>query len=133
MTAFYQEVVREINGRMPVALQEKSVFSLLGYSSPEHRGNDSTTEAGVQDYKTNLSNCGNANVLKKRRWTCGCHKLEWFPEPHRKTSTESSCWVQLVYDSYEKIGRNMYGIPRLHHIHWNGQIVSQCDVHVCKS
>jgi phosphatidylinositol glycan class Q protein len=38
-----------------------------------------------------------------------------------------------VCDSFEEYGTGIDWVPKLHHLHSNGQIVSHCDVHGCKS
>lgn len=126
-TAFYQGIIHETNEKLPASLQEKSTFSLLGYYSAD-------------DGEIESSTCGNANELCGKdisakqcgRWTCGCHKLDGLLQQYRQLSIGNSYWIQLVCDSPQQFGVDVLWIPRLHHFHWDGQIVSQCDVHVCK-
>lgn len=106
-----QDVLHETNEKMPLTLRDKAAFTLLGC------------------YDSCLSANGNApkNATDEDMWrysslSCGCHKVGGLLEKFR-----SSHWIHMVHDS--SIERGI----RMHHIHWNGDIVSQCDVHVCYS
>lgn len=67
------------------------------------------------------------------QWSCRCQKLGDLLEQCRGSSIGNSNWMQFICDSPEHFGCEVHWIPRLHHIHWNGQMVYDCDVHVCKS
>ncbi|XP_062117929.1 uncharacterized protein LOC133831579 isoform X2 [Humulus lupulus] len=108
-------------------LEDKSGLTLLGHFavgignngelSRVGRGEDDESKSGRDIYGKNFG-----------RWSCECHKLDGFVEQDRQISKGNS-WIQLVSCSHEKFGRDIFSIPKLHHIHWNGQIVSHCDVH----
>lgn len=140
---FSQGVLCETNEKMPVSLQEKSTLSLLGYytADTDRRCNGEFSQVRMEEGdEPTSSSCGNANALcgqdicgkSSGQWTCGCHILDRFSEKDKRIPIRNS-WIQLVCCSHEKFGRDTFCIPKLHHIHWNGQIVSRCDVHVCKS
>ncbi|XP_024025440.1 uncharacterized protein LOC21398608 isoform X2 [Morus notabilis] len=134
-----QGVLCETNEKMPVSLQEKSTLSLLGYytADTDHRCNGELSQVRMEEGdEPTSSSCGNANALygqdicgkSSGQWTCGCHILDRFSEKDKRIPIRNS-WIQLVCCSHEKFGRDTFCIPKLHHIHWNGQIVSRCDVH----
>ncbi|PON36418.1 hypothetical protein PanWU01x14_328580 [Parasponia andersonii] len=121
-----QGILHETNEKMPVSLQDKSQFSLLGHCTVDLGNNGKLSRVGVEeDDESNSSR----NVFGKKfgHRISECHKVDGL-EQDRQISMGNSC-IQLVCYSCEKFGRDVFCIPKLHHIHWNGQIVSQCDVH----
>lgn len=140
-TAFYQGLLHETNGKLSLSLQQKSAFSLLGYCSANDGSNGLLSSARMEeDGEIESSPCGNADELcgkdiftkNRGQWTCGCRKLDGLLEKYRQLSVGNCRWIQLVCDFPQQLGVDVSWIPRLHHFHWDGQIVSQCDVHVCK-
>lgn len=118
------------------------MFSLLGQFATCPSSNGQLFSVGMGDYdQRKFSTEGTGGAMntkgmlrqKNKLCCCGCHKVDGLLEKHRKAAIGSNCWIQIVCDPREICGRNIRFIPKLHHIHWNGQIVSQCDVHVCKS
>ncbi|KAL7169143.1 hypothetical protein ACSBR2_034225 [Camellia fascicularis] len=85
---------------MPVSLQDKCMFSLLGHCAVDLSCNGQSLTVGVEE---------NSQI---------------------NSTNEKNNWIQLEYDSHGYIGRKIKWIPKLHHIHWNGQRVSHFDVHV---
>lgn len=135
-----KEILCDTNRSMSVTLQDKSMFSLLGQCVACPSDNDQLFGIGVGDNdKKKYSTCHIACALnsegmlrkRNRRYYCGCHKLDGLLEKHTQAATGSNDWIEMAYDPYEIHGRNIHCIPKLHHIHWNGRLVSQCDVHVC--
>ncbi|XP_031258156.1 phosphatidylinositol N-acetylglucosaminyltransferase subunit GPI1 isoform X1 [Pistacia vera] len=134
-----QEILRDTNGSMSVFLQDKSMFSLLGQCAAYPSRNDQLLRVDmVNDNQSKSSNDGAVSQLnrkvrsreKNNGCECGCNKLDGLLEKHRLAAVRSSQWIHMVYDSHEIHGRNIHWIPKLHHMHWNGKILSQCDVHV---
>lgn len=119
---------------MPKSLQDKSSLCMLG----QHAG--LLLSSGIKEDQRN-STCGNACIQNKRgifrenygQLTCGCHKLDGLLEQCNQASIRNSNWIQVANDFCEKCGEEIYWIPKLHHVHWNGEVVFPCDVHVCKS
>ncbi|KAK8599736.1 hypothetical protein V6N12_049609 [Hibiscus sabdariffa] len=123
-----QEILHSINGNMHISLQDKSKFCLLGqyraclgYGQNGVHGDDIRSSCahsvdGVSEY------CG--------QWTCGCLKFDGVLGQCRQTSIESSYWFELAYDSLRLQAKGIHWVPKLHHLHWKREIVSQCDVHV---
>ncbi|KAJ4711638.1 N-acetylglucosaminyl-phosphatidylinositol biosynthetic protein gpi1 [Melia azedarach] len=134
-----KDILVETNSSMSVILQDKSVFSLLGQFATCPSSNGQLFSVGMGDYdQRKFSTEGTGGAMntkgmlrqKNKLCCCGCHKVDGLLEKHRKAAIGSNCWIQIVCDPREICGRNIRFIPKLHHIHWNGQIVSQCDVHI---
>ncbi|KFK34938.1 hypothetical protein AALP_AA5G213500 [Arabis alpina] len=108
-----RDILNETNEKMPSTLRDKATFTLLGrYDvclNANRYSSKSTSKAGAYG---SLS--------------CGCHRVNGLLEECR-TDSVSSHWIHMVHDSFESTSMEF---DRLHHIHWNGEIVSQCDVHV---
>lgn len=134
-----EEILHSINGIMHTSLQDKSTFSLLGQCAA-NLNNDEVSNSGVKEKWKTKSGLDNSSTINsqdqcrpsygKRR--CGCQQLDLLVDGSTKAITESSVWIQLMYDRHGPGKKNLW-IPKLHHIHWDGQIVSECDLHVCHS
>lgn len=135
-----QEILRGVNGKMPVFLQERAAFSLLGQCVLYGRGNGKMLRDGMEggDWRNSFTD-GFDSVMNSRDLSdgkdggssCGCNELDGSHEQCRKECVENGLWIRLVYDSCEGYGKDVHRVPKLHHLHWNGQIVSHCNVHVC--
>ncbi|CAL0310100.1 unnamed protein product [Lupinus luteus] len=128
-----EEVIHDTHGSMPVILQDKSAFSVLGLCT-----SDTTSKslmAGTEDDKT--FNCSNdwaegSTSLYRENKCDSCSRLH-VDGSLRKSGQYflgKSNWVLLMFDSSEKNDGGIHRIPKLRHIHWNGQPVSNYDVHV---
>ncbi|PQP97887.1 N-acetylglucosaminyl-phosphatidylinositol biosynthetic protein gpi1 isoform X2 [Prunus yedoensis var. nudiflora] len=102
-----QGILHDTNGRMPVLLQDKSLLCIVGQFFKVHSKED--------QYH---SSC------------CGCHNLNGSLEQCRQPFVGSSYWIQMLCDPQEQVGTEISWIPKLHHIHWNGQMVFPCDIHL---
>ncbi|KAM3690971.1 hypothetical protein ACB094_09G160500 [Castanea mollissima] len=130
--------LHDANGNMPKFLQDKSKLSILGQHDVDLNSNGLLLSSGTNEDQRNSSICGNACVQNNRdtfrenhaHWTCGCHKYDGLLGQCTQASIGSSNWILLLNDFPEQCGGEIYRIPKLHHFHWNGQIVFQCDVHV---
>ncbi|VVB05967.1 unnamed protein product [Arabis nemorensis] len=109
-----KDLLHETNEKMPSSLRDKATFTLLGR------------------YGICLNANGNSSKITSKARACGslrcgcCHKVDGLLEGFR-TDSVSSHWIHMVHDSSVMEFDSSF---RLHHIHWNGEIVSQCDVHV---
>lgn len=131
-------ILHMTNEKMPVFLQDKCMLSMLGCLAADPSSNGQLARIGTE--KSNQINypdgnfwlAANQNTLKDNhgRWNCGCYKVDGFLEQCRQASTECN-WIQLVYGSTAYSGRKFGWIPKLHHVHWDGQVVSHLDLHVC--
>lgn len=126
-----QEILHSINGSMHVSLQDKTKFSLLGqYGACINYGQNGVEE----DVMRKTSTHGVDGVCKcYGQWSCGCLKFDGFLGQCRQASMESNYWIELAYDSLRLQARGIHWVPKLHHLHWKKEIVSQCDVHVRNS
>ncbi|KAJ6747560.1 N-ACETYLGLUCOSAMINYL TRANSFERASE COMPONENT FAMILY PROTEIN / GPI1 FAMILY PROTEIN [Salix koriyanagi] len=134
-----QEIIRGVNGKMPVFLQERAAFSLLGQCVLYGRGNGKMSRDGMEggDWRNSFTE-GLDSVMNSRDLSdgndggtsCGCNELDGSHGQCRKEFVENGFWIRLVYDSCEGYGKDVHRVPKLHHLHWNGQIVSHCNVHV---
>lgn len=134
-----QGILCETNGMMPLSLQNKCTFSLLGYCREDFSSN-SIEDASERDGHTNSTNhhtyfrgTENSCVGKNGGLDCGCCKVDGFLEHFGLASSQSESWVHLACISSMSTDHKLRMIPQLHHIHWNGEIVSKLDLHVCKS
>ncbi|KAF9616194.1 hypothetical protein IFM89_028970 [Coptis chinensis] len=100
-----QGYLRCTNGKMAQLLQDKATFSILGYCTSESSG-------------------------LCEEWSCGCHKLDGFLEEHRRLAVKSGNWIQLSCQILSCTCKGIRWTPRLHHIHWGGQLVPSSDVYV---
>ncbi|KAK2985887.1 hypothetical protein RJ640_008711 [Escallonia rubra] len=116
---------------MPVSLQEKSVFCMLGCYAADLGRNGRLVRVGMAENDHSNSADGNLHLPsghdvskeKGRRWSCGCDKID------RSLGQCRNYWIQLC-GSYKCSGCKLGWIPELHHIHWDGQILSYFDLHV---
>lgn len=123
---------------MPKSLQDKSSLCMLGQHAVDLSSAGLLSSSGIQEDQRN-STCGNAcmqnngGIFRENygRLACGCHKLDGLPEQCNQASIQNSNWILVANDFYEQFGGETHWIPKLHHIHWNGEVVFPCDVHVC--
>lgn len=125
---------------MPTSLQNRCGLSLLGYCSADSSSNgklhlhrEAAAENGqINHLPDNLGQPTEQNILKDNsgHWICGCSKVDGLLQEYRICSKGDP--VRLVYGSYIFSSKKMGWIPKLHHIHWDGQTVSHLDLHVCK-
>lgn len=125
---------------MSVFLQEESEFSLLGQCVAHPNGNGQLLKVrkGNENKSRKKQNAKMQNrqgMYRDRNedWNCGCERECGLIGQHRRTAGESNHWIRMLCDSCEIYGGDIHWIPKLHHAHWNGKMLSQCDVHVCKS
>ena len=120
-------------------LQNKSMFSILGHCVTHTRGN--SLMVGPEEDERKSSNYDNdcaeritsVNGGNFDSRNCGCLKLDGPLEQSRQASIGNSNWILLMFDPREQNEEGIHRLPKLHHIHWNGKIMSEYDVHVCKS
>ncbi|XP_012067075.1 uncharacterized protein LOC105630013 isoform X2 [Jatropha curcas] len=134
-----QEIIHDTNGKMPVFLQDKSLFSLLGQSSGNCIGNRKALKFKMEEDNWRVSCTNGISSATNMQDTfgenfggrsCGCNHFEGSVEQNWEGLAKGSLWIQLVYDSHEQYAGDVYWLPKLHHLHWNGQIVSLIDVHL---
>ncbi|XP_057717816.1 N-acetylglucosaminyl-phosphatidylinositol biosynthetic protein gpi1 isoform X1 [Arachis stenosperma] len=130
-----EDIIHDTHGSMPTMLEDKSVFSVLGLCIVDPTSNGLIAE--VEYDKRKFSDSGNnlaegcTSLYKKKNECRSCSSLQH--ESLRKSSQSffgKSNWVLLMFDSTEQNDARSRGVPRLHHIHWNGVTMSDYDVHV---
>ncbi|KAF3656655.1 putative protein phosphatase 2C 55-like [Capsicum annuum] len=133
-----ERILQGINRKMPVLLQDKSKFSLLGYYAADFSSNGQLLMVRGKGNKhinsTSKKNCfcaeQHAPGGKRGRWRCGCHKLDAILEQCRAFSLKDNIWAQIVCDSSQAVIGKVGLIPKVHHIHRKGEAIFQLDVHV---
>ncbi|XP_022722847.1 phosphatidylinositol N-acetylglucosaminyltransferase subunit GPI1-like isoform X2 [Durio zibethinus] len=125
------EILHSTNGNMHVSLQDKSKFSLLGQCRA-CLSNGQVFYEGVEEDDLRKSGTYSVDGITEccRQWSSGCCNLDGLLEQCRQTCIESDYWIELTYDSFHLPAWGVCWIPKLHHIHWNGELVSHCDIHV---
>lgn len=123
---------------MPTILQDKSKFSVVGLCITDPTGN--SLMAKTKDDEIFFSDYGNSRAegstnafAKNNCRSCSCLQLDGSLKRSSQPFIGKSNWVLLMFDSPKKHDAGIQGLPKLNHIHWNGQILSEYDVHVCKS
>lgn len=103
---------------MPVLLQDRSKLCVVGqFGSVVGSRNGLASEVGTEFQSS----------------SCGCNKLGGSLEQCRQSFVGNSYWINMLREDEQQFVKDIGWIPRMQHIHWNGEIVSRCDVHVCKS
>ncbi|KAL2557920.1 N-acetylglucosaminyl transferase component family protein/Gpi1 family protein [Forsythia ovata] len=130
-------ILHETNQNMPAFLQDKCIFSLLGYYETDlgangqfpRVGNDRDKHVFFSSQEHKLTCSQNIHEGNLGRWSCGCHKFDSLLEQHRITTLEKNPWVKLVYGFSETVNRKICLIPKLDHVHWEKETL-QLDLHV---
>lgn len=125
---------------MPASLQNKCKFSLLGSYVADHSvdgqsavyENDKKTCRNLATNGQCLSRSPNACPNNSGSLGCGCHKLDGLSE-HFGLTALGIMWIKLVCVLTETVGQRIRVIPKFDHLHWNGEIAFQLDIHVCHS
>ncbi|KAL2320703.1 hypothetical protein Fmac_029672 [Flemingia macrophylla] len=129
-----EAIVHETCGIMPSFLEDKSKFSVLGLCVTDPTTSNSLTNE-TEDVKKKFSEYGNAfeegSMDRKNNCrSCCCFQLDGSSRKSTQHCLGNSNWVLLMFDTPEQNDVGIQRLPKLHHIHWNGLIVSQYDVHV---
>lgn len=106
-----EENLQDTNREMPVNLKDKSAFCVLGlYAADPSNGSKMKGDQG-----------------------CGCYRITEPLKSCRQLAVGSNSWIQLMHNSCSGYQGDNLGLPEVHHIHWKGEVVYHCDVHVCYS
>lgn len=71
----------------------------------------------------------NSSSQSKQNSNCGCDNMM----EACGIAIGSNMWIKLVHETCGESAAKKLMVPKVHHIHWDGQVVSPCIVHVCKS
>ncbi|XP_008449218.2 uncharacterized protein LOC103491163 isoform X3 [Cucumis melo] len=125
---------------MPAILQDKSVFSLLGQCVPKLCSDGVLSSGRINVLNGEKNSCYHYEHGKNSevnttdscgRLTPQFHHLGGVSEQCRQVYSRNSNWLFLEYDSDKKYENSeVFWIPKLDYLCWNGQKVSNCDVHV---
>ncbi|XP_039131258.1 phosphatidylinositol N-acetylglucosaminyltransferase subunit GPI1 isoform X2 [Dioscorea cayenensis subsp. rotundata] len=146
-----QELLRYVNRRMPLPLQESSTFTLLGQCiascsegdlkmerqnlddlSQRNDGQEhcNEPEQSSPSGKAVRSSLGTAFAENYRKSKCGCKKLDQGLELFRQSSTRCGTWIQLIPQTQRIMFKENRWAPKFHHMHISGQWLPICDVHL---
>ncbi|MCL7023886.1 hypothetical protein MKW94_012907 [Papaver nudicaule] len=126
----FQGFLHFTNAKMPLFLQGKSTFSMLGHCAADCSFNGQYQGAEIEkNCSSKINGDINSPSQDPERWRCGCCKLDGFLEQHRHESISRSSWIQLSYDT-DSSCEGALRIPTLHHIHLDGLALANFDVHV---
>lgn len=103
-----EENLQDTNREMPVNLKDKSAFCVLGlYAADPSNGSKMKGDQG-----------------------CGCYRITEPLKSCRQLAVGSNSWIQLTHNSCSGYQGDNLWLPEVHHIHWKGEVVYHCDVHV---
>lgn len=126
------EFLQGTNKNMSTLLQDKSEFSLIGYLEADFSGNSKFAWCGNdrnKDMKLNdhiLNSC----TSNEGSWSCGCPRHDRILGKHRHSAPENT-WIKLIHILSEIKGGRVLAIPKLDHLHLNGETEFHLDLHVC--
>ncbi|KAK4412899.1 hypothetical protein Salat_2937100 [Sesamum alatum] len=128
-----QEIIQGTNKNMPVLLQDKCKFSLLGYYESDFSGNEQLERLG-QDKNKHMNFTSDGHHLKRctnnhGRWSCGWLKVDVLLEQGRLAAL-GNMWIKIVYGLPETIDRKVSVFPKLVHLHWNRETTFPLDLHM---
>ncbi|XP_051148341.1 uncharacterized protein LOC127263389 isoform X2 [Andrographis paniculata] len=127
-----QEIFPRINKNMPTHLQDKSKFSLLGYIEADQMASNQLFRCGndknnCHDLTSNkhLNEC----AISHESWICGCPKYNAISEQGGISAPENM-WIKLLCGLSESVTRGVIAVPKLDHLHWNSEAITELDLHV---
>uniref|UniRef100_A0A7N0VCK4 N-acetylglucosaminyl transferase component n=1 Tax=Kalanchoe fedtschenkoi TaxID=63787 RepID=A0A7N0VCK4_KALFE len=120
---------------MPLSLQDETTFCALGLISADSNDNlphptvpTNDEQASFNSRYNNYQNGEDTFEEKRSGHSCNCDVTDWVLK--YSLSLGDCKWIMLVYDSQDDFRCDTYLMPKLHHIHWNGEVLSNCDVQV---
>ncbi|CAM8878253.1 unnamed protein product [Rhodiola kirilowii] len=123
------------NASMPSFVQDETMFCPLGLLSADSNGMvphptvPLNNEKATSIYRNDSHQNGEDTFEEDRGWcSCNCDAAD--EALIRSFSLEDCNWVKLVYDSQDNCNGGTHFMPKLHHVHWHGEIICNCDVHV---
>lgn len=153
-----QEILKSTNSNMPMPLKRTSTFCIIGHCAAHYRDMDMKTVTNKQSdpFLESKRSCGSiesvstkpirymdTNEISKSTMSvaasevenhgclsCGCGTLDHSIEPYREALIRHGNWIQLLPKSQGILCKESRWVPRFHHMHQNGHIMSNCDVHV---
>lgn len=117
-----EEAVHHANVGMPTTLQDKYRFTVLGRVLT-CENTDSMCKFDMVDcdpIKPSKSESLSQN--SESSYLTNCRK--W------RSSLHCSSWIQLEHNPHSSPANEGCRVPTLHHLHWNGKVCSQAELHV---
>lgn len=130
-----KEIIQGITNNMPTHLQDKSEFCILGYVEGDCSGNSELENCGNdrnREMKLNGNQSSSSLAINHGSWSCGCQRHDGILGQGRLSTSENMS-IKLISVISERMDGRVIAIPKLDHLHFNGEIESQLDLHVCKS
>ncbi|KAL9232614.1 hypothetical protein vseg_007705 [Gypsophila vaccaria] len=132
-----QVAINHAREAMPVRLQDKSNLTLLGrcvvpsekvcaicnleMANGNHRQPCEPPETSY--HKSNSS-------AKSINWSHGCNQDNGLLQQYKHAYSHNSTWIQLVQGGHSNLSKAISSVPTLHHLHWNGRLLSSVELHV---
>ncbi|KAK4748879.1 hypothetical protein SAY87_015465 [Trapa incisa] len=122
-----EEIIQETNRILPVTLQEKSMISMLGQHVSDLNNDSSEVGKAMKCYSASIPNGVNLiSSLQSKNSNCGCFNMM----EACGVSMGSNMWIRLVHETGGESALKKLSAPKVHHIHWDGKVVSPDIVHV---
>ncbi|XP_042003106.1 N-acetylglucosaminyl-phosphatidylinositol biosynthetic protein gpi1-like isoform X1 [Salvia splendens] len=125
------EILRQTDENMPTVLQDKSELSLLGYLEADCSGNSkmgSCRNDRNEDMKRNGNQSSCSLLSSQENWRCGCIRDRILGQG--RLAGPEHLYIKLVYVLSERMDGRVLAIPKMDHLHLNGDIDSHLDLHV---
>lgn len=119
-----EEAICQVNGEMPITLQDKSRLTILGCCALSLENTDRMCKYNMVDGdQTQPFGCADSFSGSNQNSSLGnCGK--W------RNSLRGSTWIQLKCDAHSHATNEICWVPTLHHLHWNGKMFSEAELHV---
>ena len=137
-----QEALDCANRRMPVTLQDKSSLTVVGCCVlPFENMDPHNLDMVNHDHNLHFSKHAEGSVLNgqqsslknPKKLSCGCLDHDGLLKRYKHASLCSLTWIHLVHDACSFSSIDIGWFPILDHLHLNGKLVPQAELHVCKS
>lgn len=134
-----QEILRDADAKMPMALQEASTFSVLGICILESSTQNMKMMSNQYIDSSSENRKGKMHCLKvggrlsaeySKSYTCGCKNLDPSVDTQRQALIRCGNWIQLFSGLQGSSCKNARWIPEFDHIHQNGDTLSISGFHV---
>ncbi|KAK9671137.1 hypothetical protein RND81_12G008900 [Saponaria officinalis] len=122
---------------MPVRLQDKSNLTLLGRCVGSSENVCVMCKRDVADgnhkhpfESAEVSHHKSDSSAKSIKWSCGCLQDDGLLKQYKHAYSRNSTWIQLVQGGHIYFSKEACLVPTLHHLHWNGKMLSPVELHV---
>lgn len=108
------------------------MISILGQCAADFKNKPSQVGRAIKcSSSASLLNSANINssLRSKKNSNCGCYNMM----EACGIAVGSNMWIKLVHETCGESAAKKLLVPEVHHVHWDGEVVSPYTVHVCKS